>query len=651
MALNPLYLNYFGWNSLSLGTALSKIPALFSSLYLCIVKSSKLKPFILLGSVIALASCSSTPEQVAPVRQAPVIKPAPLVEEEVEVVKIEKPLSGADFIEQAGQQQGSEQQWQLLEAAKAHLQQGETEQAQAISRVLAQQAAPEIQQANLLPFFQGLIAAGEHEDIEKFSRQYSLSSFRDEDKAAYLQSLAEYQSSRREPDQAVKTYLQLLALQPEQTAAQSALWQQLGMLTPDQLDSLSSSTDAVTQGWAKLLQLHQQHLGNSQALTQAISEWQQQYATLPSLQQLPPEVQQLSAVDAFSPKTIAVLLPFSSNFRQHAEAIQQGILAASANQEARLIFIDSQTETSALKQQLATEQVDFVIGPLLKEQVDAISQQADWTIPTLFLNGKTDVAQQSADKFYFSLSVEDEAHQMAMLFKQKNYKQPVLMASRNPLSQRMAEQFGRDWKQVAGKEPEVYWFADQAGMESTIKQLLETAASEQRIREISQLAGEGVKAEPHSRQDIDAIYLLADPSQTRLLKPYIDVSVAPTKTTVPVYASSRSHQKSAEFTDRRDLQGLTFTEMPWMLSAGQQQEFRQQFEQLFPQQDETLQRLFAMGYDSYNLIFRLKQQQQFPALRYQGLTGNLALSTGGQVQRQLTWGKYSKDGLLTPRTP
>jgi hypothetical protein len=651
MALNPLYLNYFGWNSLSLGTALSKIPALFSSLYLCIVKSSKLKPFILLGSVIALASCSSTPEQVSPVKQAPVLKPAPLVEEEVEVVKIEKPLSGADFIEQAGQQQGSEQQWQLLEAAKAHLQQGQTEQALAISRVLAQQAAPEVQQANLLAFFQGLVAAGDHEDIEKFSKQYSLSSFREKDKAAYLQSLAEYQSGRREPDKAVKTYLQLLTLLPEQTEYQSALWQQLGMLTPDQLNGLSQSTDAVTQGWAKLLQLHQQYLGNTPALTQAISDWQQQYSNQPSLQQLPAEIQQLSAVDAFSPKTIAVLLPFNSNFRQHAEAIQQGILAASANQEARLIFIDSQTETSALKQRLASEQVDFVIGPLLREQVDAISQQSDWTIPTLFLNGKTDLVQQSADKFYFSLSVEDEAHQMAMLFKQKNYKQPVLMASRNPLSQRMAEQFSRDWKQVAGKEPEIYWFADQAGMESTIKQLLETAASEQRIREISQLAGEGVKAETHSRQDIDAIYLLADPSQTRLLKPYIDVSVAPTKTTVPVYASSRSHQKSAEFTDRRDLQGLTFTEMPWMLSTGQQLEFRQQFEQLFPQQDETLQRLFAMGYDSYHLIFRLKQQQQFPALRYQGLTGNLALSTGGQVQRQLTWGKYSKDGLLIPRTP
>ena len=124
---------------------------MFPSLYLCIVKSSKLKPLILLGSAIALACCSSAPEQTAPVKRAPLVKPAPQAEE-VEIVKIEKPLSGADFIEQAGQQQGSEQQWQLLEAAKAHLQQGEIEQALAISRVLAQQAAPEVQQANLLAF-------------------------------------------------------------------------------------------------------------------------------------------------------------------------------------------------------------------------------------------------------------------------------------------------------------------------------------------------------------------------------------------------------------------------------------------------------------------------------------------------------------------
>ena len=581
----------------------------------------------------------------------PVSRPVVQAEPEVEVVRIEKPLSGADFIEQAGQQQGSEQEWQLLEAAKAHLQQGDTEQAQAISRVLAVQASAEVQQANLLPFFQGLVAAGEHEDIEQFSKKYPLSAFRAEDQPAYLQSLAGYQSSRREPEKAANTYLQLLAMQPAEPSYQSALWQQLGMLTPDQLQSLSNSTDANSKGWAELLQLHQQHLGNSAALQQALADWQQKFPDMPRLEQLPAEIQQLSAVDAFSPKTIAVLLPFTSNFRQHAEAIQQGILAASANQQARLIFIDSQTEISSLQQQLTTEQVDFVIGPLLREEVDALSQQANWTIPTLFLNGKTDLVQQSADKFYFSLSVEDEAHQMAMLFKQKNYQQPVLMASRNPLSQRMAEQFGRDWLQMTGKEPEVYWFADQSSMESTIKQLLETAASEQRIRQISQLAGDDVKTEPYSRKDIDAIYLLADPAQTRLLKPYIDVSVAPAKVTIPVYASSRSHQKSAEFTDRRDLLGLTFTEMPWMLSPAEQKEFRQQYNQLFPQQDETLQRLFAMGYDAYHLIFRLKQQQQFPALRYQGLTGNLALSTGGQVQRQLTWGKYSKDALLTPRTP
>ncbi|WP_337880198.1 penicillin-binding protein activator [Rheinheimera sp.] len=617
------------------------------------MKSSKLKPLFLLTASLALTACSSTPAP-APVKAVqPELKAKVEAQPEpdVEVAPLTQSLSASEFLQQAEQSQGTEQQQELLQAARANLQQGQVDQALAIHQVLQQQADSSIMQQNLLPWFEALLAKGQHQDIQQFIQQFPLNQFHVADQQLYLQKQAQYWTERQEPKKAVAAYLQLLQLVPTDQSSQLALWQQLGLLTPQQLQQLTQDKEKAAQGWASLLQIHQRLLGDLPALQAELQNWQSSFSNLPALAQLPAEIQQLSQVQGYNPQTIAVLLPFNSNFRQHAEAIQQGLLAASVNHPARLLFLDSTSSPADLKLQMQQQQVEFVIGPLLKEQVDSLANDPDWTWPTLFLNSRTEQIAPSEQKYYFALSVEDEAHQMAQWFQHKGYKQPVLMASRNPLSQRMVNQFSRDWQQITGKAPETYWVTDMASMESTIKQLLETAASEQRIQEIERLSGQDVRAETHSRQDIDAIYLLADPAQTRMLKPFIDVSVAPAAISLPIYASSRSHQKSAELTDRRDLLNLTFTEMPWMLSQQQQQALREQYNTLFPQQDETLQRLFAMGFDAFQLVFKLKQQQQFPALPHRGLTGDLRLAADGQIQRQLTLGKYSKTSLQSLDQP
>ena len=160
-----------------------------------------------------------------------------------------------------------------------------------------------------------------------------------------------------------------------------------------------------------------------------------------------------------------------------------------------------------------------------------------------------------------------------------------------------------------------------------------------------------LEADPHSRLDIDAIYLIADPVQTRLFKPFIDVSVSQTAPRLPLYASSRSHSTSLDVTDLRDLNGLTFTEMPWMLGEQNSVELRQQYKQLFAEQDETLQRLFAMGFDAYQLIGSLRQQQQLPSTLFAGLTGQLQLQPDGSLLRQLSWASYRNNRLLPLQEP
>jgi outer membrane PBP1 activator LpoA protein len=247
--------------------------------------------------------------------------------------------------------------------------------------------------------------------------------------------------------------------------------------------------------------------------------------------------------------------------------------------------------------------------------------------------------------------MEDEATQMAQLFSQKNYKRPVIISARNNISQRMQQHFARQWQALGHPAPEIHQFAAREELEALITKLLETDSSRERIRLISGLIPGSVESEAHSRQDIDAIYLLADPIQTRLFKPFVDVSVSQNSPRLPIYASSRSYSSSGDANDLRDLNGLTFTETPWLLNEQHTQTVRQQYLQLFPEHDETLQRLFAMGFDAYQLIGSLKQQQQLPALGYPGFTGRLTVNRDGSINRQLSWASYRSNRLIAVQEP
>ena len=178
-------------------------------------------------------------------------------------------------------------------------------------------------------------------------------------------------------------------------------------------------------------------------------------------------------------------------------------------------------------------------------------------------------------------------------------------------------------------------------MPNTIKGLLEVAESKERIKGVKALFKTEVESETRSRRDIDVIYILGDATETRLIKPYLDVNVSTFADRIPLYASSKSHSKQIDRTDKGDLDGLYFTELPWMLS-GQiaNQTLRQQYNSLWPEQVDISQRLFAMAYDSVALLDDLNQLRVFPGKQYAGLTGQLSITSDGQINRQLNWAQY-----------
>lgn len=610
-----------------------------------IVTSSKLKTVLFFCLSGAIISCTQGP-----------IKTSPAKPEAVKAAeKGAKQLSARELYKLAANYQAEPQQYHLLKAAKQAIAEQDYLLALAINENLKESRYTTIRQQIMLPRLQAYLATNQQQSLTNLIDTTDINAVAKSDQAEFLWLSSQYQSQQQRHLPAVRNLLQL---ERQATAAQNypdypnLLWQNLSALTDSQLESLRSGAEANTAGWLNLAVLSRRHIGQPEALQQAFYDWQRRYSSLPALKNMPEAVHKLISLTPYQPKRIAVLLPLQGQFRQHAQAVQFGILAAATtNTATSIVFIDSQQPVDVIQQQVTQAQADFVIGPLLKDQVDNISLIENWRWPTLFLNSKDNNVAAKPEQFYFALSMEDEAAQMAQLFAQKNYKHPAIISSANNISLRMQQSFAANWQSLGHSAPNLYQFNNKDELEQLINRLLETDRSKERIKQISNLIPQKLESDPHSRLDIDAIYLIADPVQTRLFKPFVDVSLSETAPKLPIFASSRSHSTSLDSTDLRDLNGLTFTEIPWMLGEKSSAALRQQYQQLFAEQDEALQRLFAMGYDAYQLIGSLRQQQQLPSTVFSGLTGQLRLNNNGSIVRQLSWASYRNNRLRPVQEP
>ena len=64
-------------------------------------------------------------------------------------------------------------------------------------------------------------------------------------------------------------------------------------------------------------------------------------------------------------------------------------------------------------------------------------------------------------------------------------------------------------------------------------------------------------------------------------------------------------------------------------------------------ENETIQNLFAFGYDAMTLLPHLAKMRAFPGFYRHGLTGKLNVNELGQVERQLAWAQFKKKAIVS----
>ena len=380
---------------------------------------------------------------------------------------------------------------------------------------------------------------------------------------------------------------------------------------------------------------------------------------------------------------IVLLLPFTSAFGNAAQAFYDGFIDA-YNQDNSIykpsISLHDIGEDPGLVpfyyQSAVTEGADFVVGPLGKDATSSLLSVNTPSLPTLVL---ADINQEyaSPELYGMSLSPELEAQQVAHRAFRDGHRQAAIFRSATLWGDRAANAFFQAWTDLGGSIVSNKSFPDTIEDYSRIIQrLLEVNQSVSRERVLSAQLGVNLEFTPRRRDDIDMLFFAGNSRQARLLVPQLRFFQAHN---LPIYATSNIFSGEINPAVDADLDKLVFGDMRWMvdiqypqaepvvdlLQNQESEENTAQPEDVESQGDaenvtaprpkpiakspysfSPLDRLYALGLESYHLIPRLTVLRKDPWQQYNGQAFRASIREDGNIVRHLEWASFENGEVV-----
>ncbi|ABC32543.1 putative lipoprotein [Hahella chejuensis KCTC 2396] len=422
--------------------------------------------------------------------------------------------------------------------------------------------------------------------------------------------------------------------------------------------ALETAQDYDWRGWLELITAVRQNQFSLEMQLAALKSWRRQWADHPAARRLPAELKMLAELPNERPSKIALLAPLSGNLAKAGEAIRDGFLAAyyqdinsseSNGQGPEIQIIDSGSieNIADLYLSLQLEGYDLIIGPLEKEAVAQLAGFPELDPPVLALNYLDEGVAPPPGMYQYGLAAEDEVRQIARKLISEGKRGVAVIYPDAPWAIKLASVLDREYQAANLPLPIPYKYVDGENYSDGIAHLLQINASKQRARKLKSVAGK-FEYEPRRRQDIDGIIMISTPYVARQLKPLLLFHYA---SDLPVYATSQIYGGVPQPDKDHDLNGIHFTETPWLLSQSLplKQDIR------YVADTTRYERLYAMGADAYTIAPRLSLMRQFPDSQIQGTTGNLFMNESQQIRRILEWAIFerglAKAELNSPESP
>lgn len=624
----------------------------------------------------------------------------------------------SDYYLQQAQQSGDDNKadWQLL-AVRALIREGKLPQAADQFAKLPQNLSSAQTVEQQLTGAELLLAQKNYTDAATRLSKLDPTNLTNDQKARYYQAQIDASQGRTSLG-VIRAYIAqepLLQGQPHQDNIDRT-WMSLTQLSPQDAGSLVINADENTlQGWLDLLSVWQSNKQDPDLLKAGIKDWQRRYPVNPAAKNLPTQLNNVLTFQPASTGKIALFLPMSGPAQVYGNAIQQGFNAAmtgqvsqsapqstpadpnaqaqtpadpnatvstsapdtaatqttpaeqpqtptpaavpvaSSNAQVKIYDTNGQ-QLSALLTQAQQDGATLVVGPLLKDQVNALSS-ATTPLNLLALN-QPETEKNSPNICYFALSPEDEAQDAARHMWSEQKRMPLLLVPRGNFGDRIAQAFTNEWQKLGGQTVLKQGLGSAGELRSSIGSgirltgtpVMATGAAVPAQAQGVTIGGITIPAPPTDAQivqgssggAVDSVYVVATQNELTLIKPMLDMSGSG-RSRPSVYASSRSYQAGAGPDYRLEMEGVQFSDIP--LLAGSNPALMQQAAAKFGN-DYSLVRLYAMGIDAWNLANHFSQMRTLPGFEVSGSTGDLSANNNCVIHRKLPWLQYRRGSLV-----
>lgn len=456
---------------------------------------------------------------------------------------------------------------------------------------------------------------------------------------------------------AAREHTRMVALlRPEQQEQNiDQIWQILASAPPGSLQAQSALIDSYElRGWIELVNLINSSSNNVEQQVRAIAAWQSRWTQHSAAKNLPRALSFTVDVLNTRAERIALMLPLSE---AAGKAVSEGFLAAyyeargQSQQVPEIQIYDTTgiTDILPLYNQIADGGFDLIVGPLRKDSVRQLQSQTALRVPTLALNYGDEGVPTPPNLYQFGLAPEDEIRQTVKMAHQAGHQVAVIMTPSGNEYTRIRDTFTSEWEKLGGNVVAAAGFGGSGSYSDNIRRMLDVDDSEARAIQLrSVIPRSNLVFTPRRRQDVDVLFLLANPAEGRQIRPTMgfhfagDVAIY----ALPAIYDGLAYDGGTSTNVNRDLNGITFIDAPWLLTPDDP--LKSSTTQAFAAGAGPVERLRAMGVDSYRLHNRLAQLANFPGVSIQGATGKLSMGNDGSIQRELLAAQFVEGSIVLP---
>lgn len=402
-------------------------------------------------------------------------------------------------------------------------------------------------------------------------------------------------------------------------------------------------TEQQLAGWLDLALVIRHNLVEMDAIAQESAAWQARHPEhlLGSSEALDLALRYRQGFRP--PARVAVIVPGAGRLKSAGDVIRDGMMAAfmDAPQDSELLFFptnDEEGSTVSAYFSALDAGADLVVGPLRRENVEALLGVPGISMPILALNDLPADLESSAVAAgtvrAISLSQDEEARSVARHAARSGHRRAMVLLPLSGWGSRIgsafSDEFLQDGRQIL---EEIRYPLAQNDHSMLLQTALKIDESKARRTLLENTLGQSVEFEPVRRDDIDVIFMAAEPVQARQIRPQLKFHDAGN---IPVYATGRAFSGEPDPVRNRDLDGVRIPSMRWQIENSDADTVPP-FASL---RAGARSGLFALGMDAWNLLPWLELMRRSPDFRFHGQSGTWRDEGNGQFVREPAWAVF-----------